>query len=706
MPSSQPVILLVSPLPHHHLLHTLRENNFTVTKTETPQLPAAQRPALIILDIDLPGYNSFELCRQLKENPLTAAIPVLLCAQTYQEADRQSQALDSGADGFLTHTIEPLVLLSLVKAVLRSPASPPAPEQQAYHLLVEHSLQGLVIMQNRQIMFANPAACAITGYTPAEVQTLGFDAFLQVIHPDDQTRAWGRAQERLAGQPVPPRHEYRIIRRDGHTRWIESFTSLIQYGGQPALQIAFVDITERKQAEEAWRKFERVVSATTDGLSLVDKNYVYQFVNRTYLTLNNKQYEEIVGHSIQELLGEEIFEKAIKARFDKALAGQTITYQQWFAFPGGGRRFMNVTYSPYLEPDNSISGVVVTLRDLTELKRAEEALQESQYMLQLVMDHAPQSISWKDKKLVYLGCNRRFAADAGLNTPAEIIGKTDFDLPWREQAEYYHAEETAIINSGKPRLNYEEFQTTTGEKEICIQISKVPLYDAQGQIVGLVNMFEDITERIRTEQALRASETHSRALLEAIPDMICRINRQGRYLQVKAPVDFRPHAALQDLTGATIHETYPPEQAELLLDLAHAAIASHKTQHAEIYFEDQGQPVYRDIRFAACDEQEALMIVRDITQRKKIEEVLFNTQELLSAFIKYSPALVFVVSVEGRILLVNQAWEQYFDLRYTQVIGRLVTEVFPAEIANLFLDSNQQVINSRASVKFEQILTT
>ncbi len=834
---SQPVILQVYPQPHHNTGQILRQHGFTVIQTstsgETLRLAAAKCPALIILEVDRSGQNSLEVCRQLKENPLTAATPILLCAETFQDAAMQSQALASRADGYITCAMEPLVFLSTVKAFLPpSPAVPPETQtlsdlefrlllealpapvtlaeetapgefkhlflnqkfkeligysldevasaeqwwrlaypdaayreqiknetlrrinlpaanqgeieplkavvtckdgqqrlfelrvvslgrrrvtvmvdlterqqaEEAYRLLVEHSLQGLVIFQNNQIMFANPAATAITGYPPEVAQSPDFDAFNRMLYPADRAIAWQHVQDRLAGRPVPSREEYRIICGDGQTRWIESFTSILQYRGQPALQIAFVDITERKGAEETLRQYEQIVSATTDGLSLVDQNYIYRMVNDTYLTLNNKSREAIVGHAVSELVGQEAFESYIKTHLDRSLAGESVYYQEWITFPTGSRRFMSVSYAPYAELHGVISGVVITLRDLTELKQAEEALRESQHMLQLVIDHVPQDIAWKDQNLVYLGCNRTFAATAGLSSPAEIIGKNDFELPWREYAEYYNAEDSQIINLGRPKLNYEEFQTNANGQETCVQVSKIPLHNAAGNIVGLLNMFEDVTERIRIEQALRASEAHSRALLEAIPDMICRINIQGQYLQIKAPADFYPLYPFEELIGATIHQTYPPEQADLLLDLARAAIASRETQHAEISFEDQGQPVYRDIRFAACGQDEALMIVRDITQRKLIEAVLFNTQELLSAFIKYSPALVFVVSIDGRILLVNQAWEQYFGLPSKEVLGRLVTEVFPPELANRFLTSNQEVVNTVAPIKFEQVL--
>lgn len=838
----QPVILNVDSAPHHRqfVSETLRQAGFMVIETSTGaealRLVASKRPALILLEINLPDLNSVEVCRQLKQAPATAAIPILLCAETYQDATRQDQALASQADGYLTHTLEPMVLLSMVKAWLpagraKPPVSPEEPAQpaaefnlliealplpimvgeevtpgvyqyiyvnrrfrellgyaleeitpieqwwrraypdavyrehmqhetrrrrnqsfqphhekkpmevmitckdgqqrlfefhvvnlgrwvltvmtdlterqqaeEAYRILVEHSLQGLVIIQNGRVVFANPAASAITGYSLEETQAPGFDSFNTVLHPADQARARRRMQERLTGRVVSPRDEYRIICRKGQTHWLESFSSVIQYYGQPAIQVAFVDITERKQAEETLRQYERIVSATADGLALVNRNYIYQIANDAYLTWHNKAAEEVIGHSVSELLGQEIFETLVRSRFEQCLAGQTVHYQHWFKYPTLGRCFTDVTYAPYREVGGDISGIVITIRNLTDLKQAEESLRESQYMLQLVIDHAPQSISWKDQNLIYMGCNRRFALEAGLNSPTEIIGQTDFDLPWHEQAEYYTTEDRLVLELGQPRLNFEEFQITSMGEEVCIQISKIPLHDADGNIVGLLGMFEDITARIHTEQALQASEARSRALLEALPDLIYRLDQQGRFLQVKAPLDFQPVYLPGTLIGQTMAEVYPPEQAELLLDLARAAIATRQTQQVELSYEENNQPVYRDIRFAACGADEVLMIVRDITQRKRIEEVLFNTQEILSAFIQYSPALVFVVSTDGQILLVNQAWEQFFGLARERVIGHSVAEIFPSELASRFLASNQQVVNSLASIKFEQLL--
>ena len=125
--------------------------------------------------------------------------------------------------------------------------------QTAYRTLVEHSLQGLLILQDLRIVFANPRIAQITGYTVEELLALTPDGLRALIHPDDQEIAWQRAQRRTAGESDPSHTELRFVRRDGAVRWIETYVSLVDYGGRPAIQVAYVDITDRKRAEEEAR---------------------------------------------------------------------------------------------------------------------------------------------------------------------------------------------------------------------------------------------------------------------------------------------------------------------------------------------------------------------------------------------------------------------------------------------------------------------
>lgn len=137
------------------------------------------------------------------------------------------------------------------------------------------------------------------------------------------------------------------------------------------------------------QKYERIVSATVDGISLIDRNYVYQIVNQTYLDYNQKRYDEIVGHTVSELLGHDTFVNVVKPYLDQCLNGQTVQYESWFNYVTLGRQFVSVTYSPYRELDGTITGVVVSTRNLTDLKRAEEQLQQADFKYQTLVEQIP-----------------------------------------------------------------------------------------------------------------------------------------------------------------------------------------------------------------------------------------------------------------------------------------------------------------------------
>jgi len=127
------------------------------------------------------------------------------------------------------------------------------------------------------------------------------------------------------------------------------------------------DITDRKAAEVRLNQYKRIISNMKDGVALVDRNYIYQLVNQVYLDRTQKQWQEIVGHSVSDLHGETVFRTTIQPRFDQCLAGEIQEYEDWFDYATIGRRFVRVTYSPYLEPDGSINGVVVTTYDRTAI---------------------------------------------------------------------------------------------------------------------------------------------------------------------------------------------------------------------------------------------------------------------------------------------------------------------------------------------------
>ena len=118
-----------------------------------------------------------------------------------------------------------------------------------------------------------------------------------------------------------------------------------------------------------------------------------------------------------------------------------------------------------------------------------------QRLLQLVIDTIPQRVFWKDRDSLYLGCNRSFARDAGLDDPALIVGKTDFDLAWKATAHLYVADDRLVMESNTPKIDIEEPMTFPDGRTIWLRTSKVPLRSEGDSVFGVLGMYEDVTEQ-------------------------------------------------------------------------------------------------------------------------------------------------------------------------------------------------------------------
>ncbi len=143
-----------------------------------------------------------------------------------------------------------------------------------------------------------------------------------------------------------------------------------------------------------------------------------------------------------------------------------------------------------------------SVQDITGRKLNEDKLRESQLILEGIINAIPVRVFWKDKNLIYLGCNKIFAEDAGFNDPKEIIGKDDFQMTWSDQAELYRGDDRSVIESNKSKLLIEEPQTTPDGNTITLLTNKIPLRNSIGEITGMIGTYIDITELKHKEKEL------------------------------------------------------------------------------------------------------------------------------------------------------------------------------------------------------------
>lgn len=186
---------------------------------------------------------------------------------------------------------------------------------------------------------------------------------------------------------------------------------------------------------------------------------------------------------------------------------------------------------------------------LDERRHAESAMLKLNHFLQSLVANIPLRIFWKDRDSRYLGCNAEFAKISGHLNPDELIGKTDFDMSWKSQAEQYRADDDAVMESGEPQLDYEEVRTTDDGKTFWVRTSKVPLRDENNYIIGILGVSQDITEHRLAENRLRESEQRYRFLFENMLEgyAYCKM-----LFEQDAPQDFiylNVNKAFEKITG-------------------------------------------------------------------------------------------------------------------------------------------------------------
>ena len=137
------------------------------------------------------------------------------------------------------------------------------------------------------------------------------------------------------------------------------------------------EIEERKKVEATLRKYEHIVSISNGFIAMVDANYHYKVVNKSYQSTFGEQYQEIVGRSVPETMGDEWFQRNVKERFERCLNGETVKFQTRIDSSNSGCKYLNVTYYPSFDDEGKISEVVMIADDITSLKQAEETLKKT-----------------------------------------------------------------------------------------------------------------------------------------------------------------------------------------------------------------------------------------------------------------------------------------------------------------------------------------
>ena len=155
--------------------------------------------------------------------------------------------------------------------------------------------------------------------------------------------------------------------------------------------------------------------------------------------------------------------------------------------------------------DGLVHALLATI-DITERKTYERELKRQRDLFELVIDSVPARIFWKDLDLVYMGCNYHFAKDAGYENPEDVVGKNDYEMFWKKDAEVYRADDRFVIKTGEPKLNYEDLFSNKESKKLTWLTNKMPLKSVDGKTIGIIAISENITDKKAAEEDKRKLE--------------------------------------------------------------------------------------------------------------------------------------------------------------------------------------------------------
>ncbi len=401
------------------------------------------------------------------------------------------------------------------------------------------------------------------------------------------------------------------------------------------LTMILANVLSRQDDEEKPFQQKERLANIIDGISAG----IWEWNVQTGETFYSDKYAQILGYKLDEMKGlsyenwEKITHpddlKISNEMHEKHFRGEVEYYDceyrmkhrdgRWIWVHDQGRVISRTADGHPLQ----VFGI---LMDVTERKESEEELRSTKQMLELIINNVPQHIFWKDRNSVYLGCNENQARAAGLESPQDIIGKTDYDLPWnKEEAEHYRMIDQQVMKTGKAEYHIMETQLQADGRVAWLDTNKIPLFNNEGQVFGILGTYENITERKKAQEALLASEARNRALIETIPDLMFRYNRNGDYLDVwindlnlmhpQSRKDFVENG----FDGKNVREVLPGELSAVLLKGIKDALNSDKLQIIEYQYEEKGEIIYKEARLVAAGKDEVISMVRNVTDKKKYD---------------------------------------------------------------------------------------
>ena len=353
--------------------------------------------------------------------------------------------------------------------------------------------------------------------------------------------------------------------------------------------------------------------------------------------------------------------------------------KEYTVFDKDKKPFPVVVYSSPIFRNKQLVGFRGVAVDISERKRAEDALFNSKQMLQSVLDTIPQRVFWKDRNLIFLGCNKHLANDVGYADPSEMIGKTDYDHSSAAIAEQFRADDRQVMETGQPKINYEEPQIRPDGSVSWLRTSKVPLRNREEEIIGILGTYEDITESKKAREALFESEAKFRDLADRLPQMVFEIDRDhrityanchavsvfnftedelGKGIPVLSLIDPAQHAAfMKGVQNLINHIPFEPKE--------YTALKRDGGTFPVIIY---SSPVYKNKEIVGFRG-----VAVDVSGWKKLEDGIRESEGKFRSLVENASDIVFSLDTNGNFTYVSPQWTELLGHDPAEIIGTPAT---------------------------------
>jgi len=468
-------------------------------------------------------------------------------------------------------------------------------------------------------------------------------------------------------------------------------TNLRKSGIKIAGDVREVDITERKKAEESLRdaeeKAKSIFEKANDGI-------VYLSKFGEILDVNEKALE-IFGGTKNELLGKHftrlnIFSikdiPTLLGNLKKIISGKDALMNTQIKNKKGREFFLECSAS-LIKKNGKISNIIAIIRDITERKQAEAVLKESEKKYRTLVENIPQKIFLKDRNSVYISCNENYAWDLKIKAD-EIAGKTDYEFYPKKLAEKYRADDKRVMKSGKIE-DIEEEYIPDGEKTFVHTI-KVPVKGERGNVIGMLGIFWDITEKRKAENEIQKGKEKWTSLTENTDDIIMIVDDKGviQYIN-KTLGNYTPEKTV----GTPIYNYVPKEQASTMMkhlekvfktsEADSYGISSNIPKVGTVWFNTKVVPIKNGKKI-----KDVIMISANVTKRRIIEENLKKSEEKFRNMVETTSDCIWEVDKNGVYTYVSPKIKDILGYEPEEIVGKPQFDFMPKDevkkIVNFF----------------------